>query len=89
MRRLRATVHGRVQGVGFRAYTAAEGRRLGLSGWVRNELDGTVSVVAEGSGPALEALLAWLHRGPPLARVTSVDAEWLAATGDLASFQTR
>jgi len=89
MRRLRATVHGRVQGVGFRAYTAAEGRRLGLSGWVRNELDGTVSVVAEGSDPALEALLAWLHRGPPLARVTSVDAEWLAASGNLASFQTR
>jgi len=89
MRRLRATVHGRVQGVGFRAYTAAEGRRLGLSGWVRNELDGTVSVVAEGSDPALEALLAWLHRGPPLAHVTSVDAQWAAASGDLASFQTR
>ena len=89
MRRLRATVHGRVQGVGFRAYAAAEARRLGLSGWVRNQLDGTVSLVAEGPDPALEAFLAWLRQGPPLARVTSVDAEWVAASGDLASFQMR
>ena len=82
-------MHGRVQGVGFRAYAQREARSLGLSGWVRNELDGSVSVVAEGPEPAVAAFLAWLRRGPSMAHVTSVDAEWSAAAGDLASFQIR
>jgi len=73
--------------VGFRAYAAREARRLGLWGWVTNELDGTVSVLAEGDDAAADAFLAWLRHGPPSARVTGVDLEWLTPAGDLASFE--
>jgi acylphosphatase len=66
-------VEGRVQGVGFRYTCLGEGRRLGLTGWVRNTPDGDVEVWAEGREPKLEAFLAWLRRGPPLARVDRVD----------------
>ncbi|HVU52675.1 MAG TPA: acylphosphatase [Polyangia bacterium] len=89
MKRLPATVRGRVQGVGFRASAAAEARRLGLTGWVRNKLDGSVEVMAEGPDGDTDALLAWLRKGPSLAHVTSVDPEWLAPAGDGVSFEVR
>jgi acylphosphatase len=88
-KRFRARVRGRVQGVGFRAYSAREARRLGVDGWVRNEFDGDVTVVAEGEDSAVEAFLDWLHHGPPGARVVSVDADWSAPAGDLAGFEIR
>ncbi|HTA18932.1 MAG TPA: acylphosphatase, partial [Polyangia bacterium] len=53
MKRLRAVVRGRVQGVGFRASAASEARRLQLTGWVRNQLDGTVETEAEGDDAAV------------------------------------
>jgi acylphosphatase len=89
MKRLTATVVGRVQGVGFRAYTQEEAFRLHLTGWVRNEWDGSVKVVAEGPDDALNRLLAWLHRGPPSAHVNHVDFSWSDATGDMQGFQIR
>jgi acylphosphatase len=89
VRRLRATVRGRVQGVGFRASAASEARRLRLAGWVRNQFDGSVEVVAEGDDAAAESFLAWLRRGPPLAHVAGVDPEWLAPQGDAVSFDIR
>src|SRR5262249_53682012 len=89
VKRLRATVRGRVQGVGFRANAAAEARRLGLGGWVSNRFDGTVETEAEGPDAAVEAYLAWLREGPSLAHVTGVDAEWLPATGERVSFDVR
>jgi acylphosphatase len=89
VKRLRAVVRGRVQGVGFRASAASEARRLGLTGWVRNQLDGTVEVDAEGDDAAAEAFLAWLRRGPSYAHVTSINPEWLPATGDGVSFEVR
>jgi len=67
-----------VQGVGFRASTAHEARRLGVVGWVRNQPDGTVEVEAGGDDAQVDALLAWLKRGPPSARVTGVDIVNLA-----------
>ncbi|MEP6940117.1 MAG: acylphosphatase [Rudaea sp.] len=65
-------VSGRVQGVFFRASTLAEALRLGLDGHARNLADGGVEVVASGDGAALDALAAWLQRGPPAARVDRV-----------------
>ena len=78
---LHAIVHGRVQGVNFRAYTAREASRLKLRGWVRNLPDGTVEVQAAGDPDLLDTLLRWLAEGPPSARVLRVDAtrEMLAA----------
>ena len=68
------TVHGRVQGVWFRESTRREAERLGISGYALNRPDGTVDVLAAGPPAALEALEAWLHEGPPMAKVTKVDA---------------
>lgn len=67
--RLEATVHGRVQGVGFRYHVARVAARLGIEGWVANQRDGSVAVVAEGRAGALEALEGALRSGPSGARV--------------------
>lgn len=88
MKRLEARIVGHVQGVNFRYYTSQQARRLNLAGWVRNEPDGTVRVVAEGPEEALKSLLDFLHRGPPAARVDRVEAEWPEATGQFAVFRT-
>jgi acylphosphatase len=76
-----ALVEGRVQGVAFRYSCCAEARRLGLSGWVRNTPEGDVEIWAEGNREQLESLLAWLHRGPPGARVDRVNYKQIAALG--------
>ena len=65
-------IEGLVQGVFYRAYTQREAQRLGLTGFVRNEPDGSVYVVACGERAALEAFEAWLWQGPPQANVTNV-----------------
>ncbi len=87
--RLRAVVHGIVQGVSFRYYTQREARRLGLRGYVRNCSDGTVEVVAEGPRRAVDELYSWLHSGPPSAEVWNVDAIWHAPNGSEVSFEVR
>ena len=71
--RVRVTVSGRVQGVGFRWSTAREAQRLGLAGRAHNLDDGTVEVTAEGEPAAVQALLRWLGHGPAGARVDAVD----------------
>ena len=73
MRRVRAIVTGRVQGVSYRASTADEARRLGLAGWVRNRKDRTVEALVEGDDAAIEAFVRWCHEGSPAAQVTKVD----------------
>jgi acylphosphatase len=89
MRRVRAIVTGRVQGVSFRASTAWEARRLGVTGWVRNRADGSVELEAEGDGERIAALLAWCEKGPPAARVSRVAVEELAPGGDDDDFDVR
>jgi acylphosphatase len=81
MRRVKAIVTGRVQGVAYRASTCAEARRLGLVGWVKNRSDGGVELEAEGPDDTIAALLAWCEQGPPAARVERVAVEELAAGG--------
>jgi len=75
MRRVRAIVTGRVQGVAYRASTVHEARDRGLTGWVRNLADGSVELEAQGDRANVDALLAWCAHGPPAARVTGVDVE--------------
>jgi acylphosphatase len=88
-KRLWARVHGRVQGVGFRASTIEVARRLDLAGWVRNLVSGEVELEAEGSAEALDALVAFLQHGPRGARVDGVDLDWLAPAGLTRPFETR
>ena len=66
-------VSGRVQGVFYRASAQQRAQQLGLSGWVRNLADGGVEVYACGEPSQLEALCHWLHQGPELANVESID----------------
>ena len=87
--RLHATVRGRVQGVGYRNFALQTARRLGLRGWVRNRIDGTVEVAAEGPRAVLEAFLKALRRGPAMAYVTAVDAEWESPQGESIPFRVR
>jgi acylphosphatase len=72
MKTCRLSIQGRVQGVGFRDALGAEAARLGVHGWVRNRRDGSVEALAHGPAGALESLIAWARRGPPLARVSEV-----------------
>src|SRR3970282_2935575 len=74
---LRAVVRGRVQGVGFREFVLHPARFLAVSGYVRNLPDGrSLEVVAEGSRPELEQVLAYLREGPRMSRVDAVEADW-------------
>lgn len=75
MRRARAIVSGRVQGVSYRASCASEARRIGVVGWVRNLPDGTVELEAEGTSDQVARFLAWCEQGPPAARVERIAVE--------------
>ncbi len=69
----RYVVRGRVQGVGFRFFVEREAHTLGVAGWVRNNFDGSVEVLATGTQEQLSALHAKLQRGPRAARVDQID----------------
>jgi len=86
---LHATIHGRVQGVGFRAFVEQSAYNLGLTGWVRNRWDGSVETTAEGPRPALEQFLARLYRGPRSSNVTDVDFDWQPGRGEYKGFRVR
>ena len=87
--RLEATVRGRVQGVGYRYFVVMESRRLGLTGWVANESDGSVRLVAEGDEAAIDKLEASLKVGPYGAYVDDVASVRMTATGSFAGFSVR
>jgi acylphosphatase len=87
--RLHAIVEGRVQGVGFRAFTQRNATILGLCGWVRNRWDGTVEVIAEGPRLEAEKLLNILRRGPFYGTTQNVVFDWYPATGEFSSFRVR
>lgn len=68
----RFVVVGKVQGVFFRASAREQALRLGLRGHAKNLGNGSVEVLAVGDAESIDALEAWLHVGPPMARVDSV-----------------
>jgi acylphosphatase len=87
-RAVEARVTGRVQGVSFRYYAEHEARRLGVTGWVRNEPDGSVAAHVEGEPQAVDAMVEWLRQGPPAARVDRVHVGEAGPTG-ATSFEVR
>ena len=75
MRIVRLTIHGRVHGVGFRAFVEDEAMSRGLEGWVRNRRDGTVEALIAGEARLVDAMIAACRRGPAAARVERIDVE--------------
>lgn len=71
----RLTIRGIVQKIGFRMWTERKASGLGLDGWVRNRLDGSVEILIAGPTPAVAQLIAHCRSGPPLARVDSIEIE--------------
>jgi acylphosphatase len=84
--RLEVRLRGRVQGVGFRHFTRVEAGRRPVEGFVRNEPDGSVTVVAEGPADALHEFLAVIREGPPSAIVNEVETRWSLPTGEFDGF---
>ena len=82
-------VRGRVQGVGFRYSLRDAAERLALAGWVRNRSDGSVEALLQGEAAAVDALIAWAHRGPRAAQVHEVAVETPPDSAALQGFEIR
>ena len=82
----RLIISGQVQGVGYRIWMVEKARALGVSGWVRNRIDGSVEALVAGDTAAVEELLRLCRRGPRMAQVTSIEEE-LADPPDLFGFR--
>ena len=80
-------VAGRVQGVFFRDHTQRWAISLGLTGWVRNLMDGRVEVLVEGNKEKIQNLLGKLKQGPPLSRVNELEVEWEDHRGEFEVFR--
>jgi len=72
---VRATITGRVQGVGFRAFVEREARARNLKGWVRNRRDGSVEAAFSGAPDVVDDMLSACRRGPGYSRVDHVNVE--------------
>jgi acylphosphatase len=83
----RYIVRGRVQGVGFRWFVEREAHMLGIVGWVRNNHDGSVEVLAQGTRDQLAGLHSRLREGPRAARVDAVDVSEATPTDGVSSFR--
>lgn len=81
MKAVTVKVTGRVQGVSFRWYAVQQAERLGVTGWVRNEPDGSVAAFVEGEDAAVDAMVAWCHEGPAYASVRHVAVTDARPTG--------
>lgn len=87
-RHVHVLIEGKVQGVWFRAWTEKTAQEHGLTGWVRNRADGSVEAVFSGPRMEVESMLAACREGPPLARVSRVEAVDCAPP-DLRGFEVR
>jgi acylphosphatase len=83
----RYIVRGRVQGVGFRWFVEREAHMLGIAGWVRNNHDGTVEVLAQGTHDQLSGLHSRLREGPRASRVDAVEVSEASPTAGISSFR--
>lgn len=87
--RAKLKITGRVQGVFYRQSTMETANRLGLTGWAKNCLDGSVEAVFEGDKAAVDQAIEWCKQGPPSARVADVAVDWQDYVGEFGSFGIR
>lgn len=87
--RAQVIVTGRVQGVFYRAETAAKAKHFKVTGWVRNLPDGRVEAVFEGEETNVQKMVEFCRRGPPDAYVTNIDARWQEWKGEFENFSVR
>jgi acylphosphatase len=87
LKAVQVRISGRVQGVSFRYWTQQEARRAGLTGWVRNEADGSVLAMIAGPEEAVSAMIERLWNGPATAAVTDVTVESLTLSEIPAGFR--
>lgn len=85
--RVNIIVHGKVQGVFYRARTKEKATELELNGWVKNRIDGTVEIVAEGNKEDLERLVDWSRQGPRHAHVTKIQVRWEPFIDEFSDFK--
>jgi len=85
--RARLLISGRVQGVAFRWETLQAAERCRVNGWVRNLPDGRVEAVVEGPRQQVTDLIDWCRKGPPVARVDSLDIQWEDFSGEFREFK--
>lgn len=90
MKKIKAIVSGKVQAVGFRMYTRAQARQLGLSGYVRNLRNGDVEIVAIGETEKVDTLVEWAKSGAPSAVVNNLQLEVMEyREGEFSDFEIR
>ena len=82
-------IHGKVQGVWFRASTKQKAEQLGLTGWVRNTENGCVEAVFEGEEKQIKQILNWCHMGPPLSKVEKVETKNQTVTNGFEGFKIK
>ena len=87
--RAHIVVSGRVQGVLFRKHAQQEARVLGLGGWAHNRIDGKVEILCEGEKERVEEFIEWCKKGPPLAKVESVEVEHKDHKDEFRDFEIR
>lgn len=85
-KRVKILINGRVQGVTYRINTKKIALDNEIMGWVRNNNDGTVSILAEGDNTNLEKLISWCKNGPSFAEVENIKVRWEEYIGDLKQF---
>ena len=85
----RISVHGIVQGVGFRYFAYSLARSMGLKGYVRNESDGSVLIEVSGERRLIEDFIAETRKGPRSGHVDRIDVHWTEKPSDFTHFEIR
>jgi acylphosphatase len=88
-KRVHIWVGGVVQGVFFRHNTVLKAVEFGVRGWVKNQRDGQVEIISEGTEEQLEQLVDWCGKGPAGARVERVEAKWKEYRGEFTTFEIK
>jgi acylphosphatase len=85
-KRVKLIIKGKVQGVWYRASAKEQADILNLKGWVKNNIDGSVTVVAEGEENVLKSFIEWCWQGPPASKVSDIEVIWSAYSGEFNDF---